>query len=363
MCDSLFKQRCAICAHASPVFRRAQDLPPRMWRADGKIAQRKVTGHLQVLAFNAVALNVFNNPDPAYDAFVRRRPTHRKWPMQAVIAKTATASVSRIGGSGDRTRLAIRRQPWVPLRYGHQSAQIREPVSETNAALHDPRDRSMVTLPEHASVVVIGKDVMGGPTLYHRVNFGADAVLLERKALMSGTTWHSAAKVRALRRPRRLTRMIQYSVALSSALEDETGQSVGWIRKGSLSLAIHADHLTLNRQQKALAPICACEDLYLLTKPEPRITGTLPTVCDHDNHLQSRDDRGGLLVGCFEPMRTATLHRLPARETAVIKRLLNDPESFTPDGVFMLGETAKTRGLFLGCDMNSIGAQPAEAWA
>ena len=35
--------------------------------------------------------------------------------------------------------------------------------------------------------------------------------------------------------------------------------------------------------------------------------------------------------------------------------LLNGPESFTPDGSFMLGETAETSGLFLGCGMNSMG--------
>ena len=35
--------------------------------------------------------------------------------------------------------------------------------------------------------------------------------------------------------------------------------------------------------------------------------------------------------------------------------LLNGPESFTPDGGFMLGEAAETRGLFLGCGMNSVG--------
>ena len=50
----------------------------------------------------------------------------------------------------------------------------------------------------------------------------------------------------------------------------------------------------------------------------------------------------------FEPMMLNALHRLPALETAEVKMLLNGPESFTPDGTFMLGETAETRGLFLG---------------
>jgi len=59
--------------------------------------------------------------------------------------------------------------------------------------------------------------------------------------------------------------------------------------------------------------------------------------------------------GHFEPMMENALHRLPVLETAEVKMLLNDPESFTPDGTFMLGETAETRGLFPGCGMNSVG--------
>ena len=57
----------------------------------------------------------------------------------------------------------------------------------------------------------------------------------------------------------------------------------------------------------------------------------------------------------FEPMMELALNRLPSLETAEVKMLLNGPESFTPDGTFMLGETAETKGLFLGCGMNSVG--------
>ena len=57
----------------------------------------------------------------------------------------------------------------------------------------------------------------------------------------------------------------------------------------------------------------------------------------------------------FEPMMKNALHRLPVLEDAEVKMLLNGPESFTPDGTFMLGETAETQGLFLGCGMNSVG--------
>ena len=133
----------------------------------------------------------------------------------------------------------------------------------------------------------------------------------------------------------------------------------------------------------AAVPVWPCEHFHLLTKPIEGIEGNLPTLSDHDSHLYIRDDSGGLLVGCFEPMGKAidpavlghdfafqllpedwdhfepmmmnALHRLPALETAEVKTLLNGPESFTPDGSFLLGETAETQGLFLGCGMNSVG--------
>jgi len=54
-------------------------------------------------------------------------------------------------------------------------------------------------------------------------------------------------------------------------------------------------------------------------------------------------------------MMERALHRLPILQDAEVKTLLNGPESFTPDGTFMLGETAETQGLFLGCGMNSVG--------
>jgi 4-methylaminobutanoate oxidase (formaldehyde-forming) len=130
-------------------------------------------------------------------------------------------------------------------------------------------------------------------------------------------------------------------------------------------------------------PVWPCEHFYLLTNPVNGIEGNLPTLSDHDSHLYIRDDSGGLLVGCFEPIGKAinpdrigenfafqllpedwdhfepmldnAMHRLPCLEQAEVRMLLNGPESFTPDGSFLLGESAETRGLFLGCGMNSVG--------
>ena len=109
-------------------------------------------------------------------------------------------------------------------------------------------------IPSHASVVVIGGGIMGCSTLYHLSKMGVtDAVLVERNKLTSGTTWHSAAQVRALRNSKNLTRMIQYSVELYSELEKETSQNIGWIQKGSLSIATTPDRLIHIKRQEALA--------------------------------------------------------------------------------------------------------------
>ena len=57
----------------------------------------------------------------------------------------------------------------------------------------------------------------------------------------------------------------------------------------------------------------------------------------------------------FEPLMTAAIHRTPCLETAEIKMLLNGPESFTPDGNFILGEAPEVRNYFVCAGFNSAG--------
>ena len=85
--------------------------------------------------------------------------------------------------------------------------------------------------PKDASVVVIGGGILGCSTLYHLAQSGIrDAILLERSQLTSGTTWHSAAQVRALRSSKNLTELIRYSFSFFDELEKETGQATGWMQ-------------------------------------------------------------------------------------------------------------------------------------
>jgi len=98
------------------------------------------------------------------------------------------------------------------------------------------------SLPAHAQVVIIGGGIIGCSTAYHLVKLGCtDVVLLERKQLTCGTTWHAAGLVGQLRATANLTRLAQYTTDLFAGLEAETGQATGFRQNGSLSIAADAE--------------------------------------------------------------------------------------------------------------------------
>ena len=94
-------------------------------------------------------------------------------------------------------------------------------------------------LPERAPVVVIGGGIIGVSTLYHLAKRGvAGAVLVERKQLGSGTTWHAAGIVGQLRESKSQTDLARYTAKLFGELEAETGQATGYKQNGTLHLAL-----------------------------------------------------------------------------------------------------------------------------
>ena len=108
----------------------------------------------------------------------------------------------------------------------------------------------MPNLPPHARAVIIGGGVIGCSLAYHLAQKGwRDVVLLERKQLTSGTTWHAAGLIGQLRASQNMTRLAAYSAELYQALEQETGLQTGFRRTGSISTALTADrHEELLRQ-------------------------------------------------------------------------------------------------------------------
>jgi 4-methylaminobutanoate oxidase (formaldehyde-forming) len=92
--------------------------------------------------------------------------------------------------------------------------------------------------PTQARVVIIGGGIVGCSTAYHLARLGwSDVVLLERRQLTCGTTWHAAGLVGQLRATYNMTRLAQYSAELFRGLEAETGSATGFRQTGSLAVA------------------------------------------------------------------------------------------------------------------------------
>ena len=93
-------------------------------------------------------------------------------------------------------------------------------------------------LPKNARVAIVGGGVIGCSIAYHLTKRGvSDVVVLERKQLTSGTTWHAAGLIGQLRDSVNMTQLAKYTAELYLGLEEETGQATGYKVNGSLSTA------------------------------------------------------------------------------------------------------------------------------
>ena len=96
-----------------------------------------------------------------------------------------------------------------------------------------------MTIPSKARAVIIGGGVSGCSVAYHLAKMGwKDIVLLERKQLTSGTTWHAAGLIGQLRGSANMTRLAKYSADLYVKLAAETGVETGMRQVGSISVAL-----------------------------------------------------------------------------------------------------------------------------
>jgi 4-methylaminobutanoate oxidase (formaldehyde-forming) len=133
----------------------------------------------------------------------------------------------------------------------------------------------------------------------------------------------------------------------------------------------------------ANVPLYSAEHFYLVTRPIPGVRPDLPVMRDPDGYIYYKEEVGGLVMGGFEPVAKPwnvgaipdkfefqllpedwdhfeilmqnAIHRTPCLETAEVKMLLNGPESFTPDGNFILGEAPELHGFFVCAGFNSAG--------
>jgi 4-methylaminobutanoate oxidase (formaldehyde-forming) len=351
----------------------------------------------------------------------------------------------------------------------------------------------MKDLPNSARAVIIGGGIVGCSTAYHLAKLGwSDTVLLERRKLTSGTTFHAAGLVGQLRSNANITQLLGYSVDLYNSIEAETGLGTGWKMNGGLRLACNRERWAEVRRQattarsfglqmdlltpqeardlwplmnvddvvgaaflptdgqanpsditQALArgarmagaaifedtevidieidngriravitdrgriecerviccagqwtrafaarfgvnvPLVSMQHQYMLTEPLPGMPPNLPTLRDPDRLTYYKEEVGGLVMGGyepnpkpwavdgipgdfhfslldsdfdhFEPIMELALGRVPALATAGIKTLTNGPESFTPDGNFILGEAPELKNFFVGAGFNAFG--------
>ena len=111
-------------------------------------------------------------------------------------------------------------------------------------------------LPRRADVVVVGGGVIGCSVAYHLARMGRfDVLLLERRQITSGTTWHAAGLIGQLRPSINMTNLARYTRELYDALEEETGQATGYRRCGSFSIATDPERFEELKRSASMARV------------------------------------------------------------------------------------------------------------
>ena len=130
-------------------------------------------------------------------------------------------------------------------------------------------------------------------------------------------------------------------------------------------------------------PLVSVQHQYVLTEAINGVAADLPTLRDPDRLTYYKEEVGGLVMDGyepnpipwavngipegfnyslldsdldhFEPMMEQALGRVPALTDVGIKQMINGPESFTPDGNFILGEATELRNFYVGAGFNAFG--------
>jgi 4-methylaminobutanoate oxidase (formaldehyde-forming) len=140
-------------------------------------------------------------------------------------------------------------------------------------------------------------------------------------------------------------------------------------------------------------PLIGVEHQFMITEPMDGISRDLPTLRDPDRLTYYKEEVGGLVMGGYEPnpipwavngipdgfiykllpsnfehfeqLAELAMARVPALQSAGIRQLINGPESFTPDGNFILGEAPEVTNYFVAAGFNAFGIAAAggAGWA
>ena len=133
----------------------------------------------------------------------------------------------------------------------------------------------------------------------------------------------------------------------------------------------------------ATVPLQAVEHMYLVTEPMTDLKPGIPSLRDYDSLTYFKEDAGKLIMGGserdarpwavggipknfhfslldedwsqFQDLIEGAVKRIPQMADVGIRQLLNGPESFTPDGQYLLGETLEIENFFVAAGFNSTG--------
>lgn len=142
-------------------------------------------------------------------------------------------------------------------------------------------------LPNKCDVVIVGGGVIGCSVAYHLTKLGwSDIVLLERKQLTSGTTWHAAGLIGQLRGSINMTKLARYTSDLYSQLETETGQATGYRQSGSITIATNESRFEELKRNASMAKVFGL-DVDVITRDE---------ISEHVPLLQTEDVIGGIHI-------------------------------------------------------------------
>ena len=184
----------------------------------------------------------------------------------------------------------------------------------------------MPDLPTSARGVSIGGGVIGCSVAYHLTKLGwTDVVLLERKALTSGTTWHAAGLIAQLRATANMTKLAKYSQELYGGLEAETGVATGFKRVGSITAALTGERLEELHRQAAMARAFGVEVEEIADNE----------IKDRYEHLNVTDVTGGVylpLDGQGDPSNIAHALAKGARQRGARVQERTAVTSLTKDG-------------------------------
>ena len=218
----------------------------------------------------------------------------------------------------------------------------------------------------HARAVVIGGGVVGVSTLYHLAKLGfTDSVLLERKELTSGSTWHAAGLLPLFNLSYSVGQLHKYSVGFYPTLEAETELNVGFRNVSNIRLARTQDRMDEYRYYAGVARTIGV-DVNFLTPEEVKaiwplceIDGVIGAI-QHpaDGYIQPADLTQALARGARN--RGATIYR-QTTVTAITQLPSGEWKVTTDQGeitcehvVSCTGNFARRTGAMVGLDVPVI---------